>query len=92
MMIPPIGWKEALSAILILVTVVIIVVHRDQMPNRLIVGIVLVLISSSLLSIESDTGFGVDTTLASIVLSGAALVLFLSLWWENRTEGKGTNS
>jgi drug/metabolite transporter (DMT)-like permease len=89
--IPPIGWTEILSAILILATVVIIVVYRDQMPNRLIAGIVLVLVSSSLLSIESVTGLAIDTTLASILLSGAALVLFLSLWWEERTERKETD-
>ena len=89
--IPSIGWTDVISGILILSTVVIIVVYRDQMYNRLIAGIVLVLISSSLLSIESITGLGVDTTLASILLSGAALVLFLSLWLDGETEDKETN-
>jgi Flp pilus assembly protein protease CpaA len=89
--IPPIGWTEVLSILLTLIAVVVIVVYRDQMPNRLIAGIVLVLVSSSLLSIESVTGLAIDTILASIVLSGAALVFFLSLWWEDRTEDKETN-
>lgn len=89
--IPPIGWTDVISGVLILATVVIIVVYRDQMYNRLIAGIVLVLISSALLSIESITGLAVDTTLASILLSGAALVLFFSLWLDGETEDEETN-
>ena len=89
--LPVVNWANALSAIFTVATVAIIVVYHDRMHNRLIAGLVLVLVSSSLLSIGSIASLAFDTTLASFVLSGAALVLFLSLWLDDEAGDTTTN-
>jgi hypothetical protein len=76
--IEPIGWKHVLGFVLILATIGIVILRRDQIHSYMIVAIALMTLGSVLTGVSSvfQFGFGfVDLELAALVLWGAALLL-----------------
>lgn len=80
----PIGWKIAAEAVLTASLLVVVIVRWEQLENRFILGIGLLWLSSILGIVDEIGGLGVDLGLAMIVLSGAALLVFLLMWLSDR--------
>ena len=78
--IESIGWKHLLGVALIVTTIAIVVVRRDQIHSRMIIAIVLMSLGSVLTGASSILHLGlgfVDLELAALVSWTAALVLAL---------------
>ena len=76
--IEPLGWKHLLGGALIVATIIIIVLRRDQIHSRMIVAIALMTLGSVLTGASSILHLGlgfVDLELAALVSWAAAFVL-----------------
>jgi drug/metabolite transporter (DMT)-like permease len=85
--IEPIGWKHLLGFALIVATIIIVVLRRDQIHSRLIIAIALMTLGSVLTGISSvfQFGFGfVDLELAALVSWGAASLLAMVVFHTER--------
>jgi hypothetical protein len=85
----PVGLEIAVAAVLA-IAMLVVIVHREQVQIRLVAGFGLLFLSSIVGIIDEIAGLGVDVELATIALSGAALLVFLSSWLSDEETGQSS--